>query len=32
MIYAFKWPDPFPSVFEYHEVFHILLVVGSGLL
>ncbi|MGQ3890259.1 PAQR family membrane homeostasis protein TrhA [Legionella sp. CNM-1927-20] len=31
MIYAFKWPDPFPSVFGYHEVFHVLVVLGSGL-
>ena len=30
MIYAFKWPDPFPSVFGYHEVFHVLVVLGSG--
>lgn len=29
-IYAFKWPDPFPSVFGYHEVFHVLVVLGSG--
>jgi hemolysin III len=31
MIYAFKWPDPFPSIFGYHEVFHVLVVLGSGL-
>jgi hemolysin III len=30
MIYAFKWPDPFPSLFGYHEVFHVLVVLGSG--
>ena len=30
LIYAFKWPDPFPSVIGYHEIFHILVVVGSG--
>ncbi|WP_419418496.1 PAQR family membrane homeostasis protein TrhA [Legionella sp. D16C41] len=30
MIYAFKWPDPFPSIFGYHEVFHVLVVLGSG--
>lgn len=29
-IYAFKWPDPFPRVFGYHEVFHVLVVLGSG--
>ncbi|HCJ1069200.1 TPA: hemolysin III family protein [Legionella pneumophila] len=31
LIYAFKWPDPFPSVFGYHEVFHVFVVLGSGL-
>ncbi|MCE0724333.1 MULTISPECIES: PAQR family membrane homeostasis protein TrhA [Legionella] len=30
LIYAFKWPDPFPKVFGYHEVFHVLVVLGSG--
>lgn len=30
VIYALKWPDPFPSVFGYHEVFHVLVVLGSG--
>ncbi|MBN9226475.1 MULTISPECIES: PAQR family membrane homeostasis protein TrhA [Legionella] len=30
IIYAFKWPNPFPRVFGYHEVFHVLVVLGSG--
>ncbi|MBL7479535.1 PAQR family membrane homeostasis protein TrhA [Legionella bononiensis] len=30
MIYAFKWPDPFPSVFGYHEIFHVFVVLGSS--
>lgn len=30
LIYAFKWPDPFPTVIGYHEIFHILVVLGSG--
>ena len=30
MIYAFKWPNPCPRVFGYHEVFHVLVVLGSG--
>lgn len=30
LIYAFKWPDPFPTVFGYHEIFHVLVVLGSG--
>ncbi|KTC79441.1 PAQR family membrane homeostasis protein TrhA [Legionella cherrii] len=31
LIYAFKWPDPFPTIFGYHEVFHVFVVLGSGL-
>ncbi|QMT60168.1 hemolysin III family protein [Legionella sp. PC997] len=31
LIYAFKWPDPFPRFFGYHEVFHVFVVLGSGL-
>jgi hemolysin III len=30
LIYAFKWPDPYPTVFGYHEIFHVLVVLGSG--
>lgn len=30
LIYAFKWPDPFPAIFGYHEIFHIFVVLGSG--
>lgn len=30
LIYAFKKPDPFPLVFGYHEIFHILIVIASG--
>ena len=29
LIYAFKRPDPFPTVFGFHEVFHMLVVAGS---
>ena len=29
-IYMFQWPNPFPRVFGYHEIFHILVVVGTG--
>jgi hemolysin III len=27
-----KRPDPFPRVFGYHEVFHLLVLVASGFL
>ena len=31
VIYALRWPDPFPRVFGYHEVFHLLVIGGSIL-
>lgn len=31
MIYAFKKPDPFPSHFGYHEIFHLLVILASAL-
>jgi hemolysin III len=27
-VYLFRWPDPSPRVFGYHEVFHILIILG----
>lgn len=30
MTYALKRPNLFPMIFGYHEVFHILVVVGAG--
>ena len=30
VVYARRWPDPFPRVFGYHEVFH-ALVIAAGL-
>ena len=30
-IYAARWPDPLPRVFGFHEVFHSLVVAGSGV-
>lgn len=29
LIYAFKWPDPNPRIFGYHEIFHLLVMVAS---
>jgi len=29
--YAKRWPDPFPRVFGYHEVFHSLVVLASAV-
>lgn len=31
VVYALKRPDPWPSVFGFHEVFHLCTVVGAGL-
>lgn len=30
-VYAFKWPNPFPKVFGFHEIFHALVIV-AGIL
>lgn len=29
VIYALRRPDPFPRVFGFHEIFHVLVVAGS---
>ncbi len=31
VVYALRRPDPIPSVFGYHEVFHASVVVGAAL-
>ena len=28
VVYAIKWPDPAPTVFGYHEVFHALTIAA----
>lgn len=28
-VYATKWPDPLPEVFGFHEIWHILVMVGT---
>ena len=30
IIYALRRPDPFPTVLGYHELFHLLTLVGAG--
>jgi hemolysin III len=29
-VYGFRWPDPLPRVFGYHEVFHLLVILGCA--
>lgn len=29
MVYARRWPDPFPRWFGFHEVFHLLVIAAS---
>jgi hemolysin III len=31
VVYARRWPNPFPRVFGFHEVFHALVVAGTVL-
>jgi hemolysin III len=30
VVYAFRWPDPNPAVFGYHEIFHVLVVIACA--
>lgn len=30
IVYALRRPDPFPRVFGYHEVFHLLVIAGAA--
>ncbi|MEY2444192.1 MAG: hemolysin [Ilumatobacteraceae bacterium] len=30
VVYAMKWPDPWPKVFGFHEVFHLFTLAGAG--
>lgn len=29
LVYARKWPNPFPRIFGFHEVFHLFVIAGS---
>lgn len=31
LVYGTRRPDPMPTVFGYHEVFHLLVVIAAGL-
>ncbi len=31
LVYATKWPDPKPSVFGFHEIWHLFVLAGSAL-
>jgi hemolysin III len=30
-VYAARWPNPFPRVWGYHEIFHLLIIVAALL-
>ena len=30
-VYALRWPDPFPRIFGFHEIFHAFVVGGSAI-
>jgi hemolysin III len=32
VVYALKRPNPWPRVFGYHEIFHLLVIIASGFL
>ena len=29
-IYGFKWPNPLPDRFGFHEIWHLFVMAGSG--
>jgi hemolysin III len=31
LVYVRKWPDPWPRVFGFHEVFHLCTIAGTAL-
>ena len=31
LIYVLKRPDPSPTVFGYHEIFHLLVIVAAAI-
>ncbi len=31
VVYAKKWPDPWPTTFGHHEVWHLFVLAGAGL-
>ena len=31
IIYALRKPDPFPEIFGYHEIFHLLVIAGAAM-
>ena len=30
-VYARRWPNPKPSFFGYHEIFHVMVLIAAGL-
>lgn len=31
LVYAFKFPNPLPKTFGFHEIFHLLVILAAGL-
>ncbi|NTV64611.1 MAG: hypothetical protein HGA65_13920, partial [Oscillochloris sp.] len=32
LIYAFRWPNPLPRIFGFHELFHLLVIAGTAAI
>jgi hemolysin III len=30
VVYALKWPNPFPGYLGFHEIFHLFVIGGSA--
>ncbi|WP_244224401.1 PAQR family membrane homeostasis protein TrhA [Corallococcus sicarius] len=31
VVYARRWPDPLPTLFGFHEIFHLMVVAAAGV-
>ncbi len=30
LVYAFKWPDPWPEIFGFHDIWHLFVIAGAA--
>ena len=31
LVFSLQWPDPDPSVFGYHEIFHLCVIAAATI-
>jgi hemolysin III len=32
LTFRWRWPNPFPRIFGFHEIFHLLVIGGSAAI